>query len=259
MIKENLRKLLERFQGIEYFKSLRLCVEKDLMNLRGNEPPKREVVVPGDFLGTGFKPGSGTFSEGGRIYASQLGIKKVRGNYINIIPLSGRYMPRPSDLVIGEIVDIAPSHWLVDINSPYPAPLHATEVPWKVDFGDTSRFLNVEDVVLLKVLSVDETKRVQLTMKERGLRKLGGGRIMEVSHSKVPRVIGRKGSMIGLLKTYTGCRMFVGQNGRIWLDGPMDGIYLAIRAIKKIEEEAQVMGLTEGIEIMLREATAKKA
>lgn len=229
------------------------------MNLRGNEPPKREVVVPGDFLGTGFKPGSGTFSEGGRIYASQLGIKKVRGNYINIIPLSGRYMPRPSDLVIGEIVDIAPSHWLVDINSPYPAPLHATEVPWKVDFGDTSRFLNVEDVVLLKVLSVDETKRVQLTMKERGLRKLGGGRIMEVSHSKVPRVIGRKGSMIGLLKTYTGCRMFVGQNGRIWLDGPMDGIYLAIRAIKKIEEEAQVMGLTEGIEIMLREATAKKA
>ncbi|MFQ6107862.1 MAG: exosome complex RNA-binding protein Rrp4 [Thermoplasmata archaeon] len=230
-----------------------------MMNLRGSEPPKREVFVPGDFLGTGLKPGLGAYSDGEKIYASQLGIKKVRGNYINIIPLSGRYMPRPGDTVIGEIIDIAPSHWLVDIACPYPAPLHATEVPWKVDFGDTSRFLRVEDVVLLKVLSVDETKRVQVTMKERGLRKLSGGRILEISHSKVPRVIGRKGSMIGLLKSYTQCRMFVGQNGRIWLDGPMDGMYLAIRAIKRIEEEAQVLGLTESIEKMLREGTAKKA
>lgn len=226
--------------------------------MKGNGPPKREVVVPGDFLGTGLKPGVGTFSEGGKIYASQLGIKKVRGNYVNIIPLSGRYMPRTGDTVIGEITDIAPSHWLVDIASPYPAPLHATEVPWKVDFGDTSRFLNVEDVVLLKVLSVDETKRIQLTMKERGLRRLSGGRILEISPSKVPRVIGRKGSMISLIKAYTDCRMFVGQNGRIWVDGPMDGIYLAIRAIKRIEEEAQVLGLTESIENMLQEATGKK-
>jgi exosome complex component RRP4 len=259
LIEGALRKLLERFPGLEYFKSLRLSMKKDSMNLRGNEPPKREVVVPGDYLGSGFKPGSGTFSEAGKIYASRLGIKKVRGNYVNIIPLSGRYIPRSNDVVIGEIVDIAPSHWLVDINSPYPAPLHATEVMWKVDFGDTSRFLNVEDVVLLKVLSVDETKRVQVTMKERGLRRLSGGCIIEISHSKVPRVIGRKGSMISLIKSYTECRMFVGQNGRIWLDGPMDGMYLAIRVIKRIEEEAQVIGLTESIEVMLREATTKKA
>ncbi|MFQ5909753.1 MAG: exosome complex RNA-binding protein Rrp4 [Thermoplasmata archaeon] len=234
-------------------------MEKELVNLTRSGPPKREVVVPGDFLGTGLRPGLGTFSEGGKTYASKLGLKKVRGNSVNIIPLSGRYMPRPGDMVIGEIIDIAHSHWLVDINSPYPAPLRATEVPWKVDFGETSRFLNIEDVLLLKVLSVDETKRIQVTMKERGLRKLNGGRVIEVSHSKVPRVIGRKGSMIGLLKTYTKCRMFVGQNGRIWLDGPTDGMYLAARVIRRIEEDAQVLGLTESIEIMLREATATKA
>ncbi|MCK4948914.1 MAG: S1 RNA-binding domain-containing protein [Thermoplasmata archaeon] len=227
--------------------------------MRGDGPPKREVVVPGDLLGTGLKPGLGTFSVGGKTYASQLGIKRVRGDYVNIIPLSGRYMPRQGDTVIGEITDIAASYWLVDINAPYPAPLHASEVPWKVDFGDTSRFLNVEDVVLLKVLSVDEAKRIQVTMKERDLGRLRGGRTIDVSNSKVPRIIGRKGSMIGLIKEYTECRMFVGQNGRIWLDGSMDGMYLAVKAIRRIEEDAQVLGLTESIEVMLREATAKKA
>ena len=209
-------------------------------------------------MGTGLKPGPGTFSVGGKTYAFHLGIKKVRGDQVNIIPLSGRYMPRPGDTVIGKITDIAASYWLVDINAPYPAPLHASEVPWKVDFGDTSRFLNVEDVVLLKVLSVDEAKRVQVTMKERDLRRLRGGRTIDVSNAKVPRIIGRKGSMIGLIKKYTECRMFVGQNGRIWLDGSMDGMYLAVKAIRRIEEDAQVFGLTESIEVMLREGTAKK-
>lgn len=225
------------------------------MNEEMKTTHEKGVVVPGDFLGMGIRPGTGTFSEGAKVYASQLGILQIRAGYANVVPLAGRYMPKPADMVIGEIVDIGPSHWLVDINAPFPAPLHTNEVPWKVEYGDTSRYLNVEDVVLLKVLSVDETKRVQLTMKERGLRKLARGRVIEISHSKVPRVIGRKGSMINLLKYYTKCRVFVGQNGRIWLDGNMDGIFLAIRAIKRIEDEAHVPGLTESIERMLKEAT----
>ncbi len=214
----------------------------------------RELVVPGDLLDSAnLKPGMGTYSEGGRIYAAQLGIKNERAGYINIVPLSGVYIPRPGDAVIGKVTDIGPSHWLVDINSPYPAPLHVNEVPWRVEYGDTAKYIDVEDVLLVKVLSVDETKRVVLTMKEHGLRKLGGGQIVEISHSKVPRVIGRKGSMISLIKQFTNCRMFVGQNGRIWVDGEMDDIVNAISVIKRIEDEAQVLGLTESIRSMLEE------
>ncbi len=215
---------------------------------------KRELVVPGDLLdSTDLKPGMGTYSEGGKIYAAQLGIKSERAGYVNIVPLGGKYIPRPGDAVIGKVVDIGPSHWLLDINSPYPAPLNVNEVPWRVDYGDTARYIDVEDVLLVKVLTVDETKRVVLTMKEHGLRKLGGGQIVEISHSKVPRVIGRKGSMISLIKQYTKCRMFVGQNGRIWIDGEVDDIVNTIRVIKKIEEEAQVLGLTESVKSMLEE------
>jgi exosome complex component RRP4 len=210
--------------------------------------PMREVVVPGDLLDSGkLKAGNGTYVVEGNIYASQLGIKSVRSNYVNVIPLGGRYIPHQGDTVIGKIIDLGPSNWLVDINSPYPAPLHVNEVPWRVEFGDTARYLNVGDVLLSKILIVDETKRVQVTMKEPGLRKLQGGQIIEITHSKVPRVIGKGGSMIQMIKSYTNCRIFVGQNGRIWLDGEIDNIVYAIRAIRMIEEEAQTIRLTERV------------
>src|SRR5206468_3335909 len=136
---------------------------------------------------------------------------------------------------------------LVDINSPYPAPLHATESPWRVEFGDTARYLKVGDVIMCHVLSVDEIKRVQLTMQEREARRLNGGMVIEISPTKVPRVIGKQGSMVSLIMDLTGCRIYVGQNGRIWLDGDDRSAAVAAMAIRLIEERAQAVGLTETV------------
>lgn len=218
----------------------------------------REIVMPGDALeGDKLKPGSGTYVSEGKIYAALLGIKSVKSNYVNIIPLGGRYIPAPGDNVIGKVEDIGPSNWLIDINSPYPAPLHVNEVPWRVEFGDTARYMNVGDIILAKVLMVDETMRVQVTMKDQGLRKLQGGQIVEISHSKVPRVIGKSGSMIQMIKGYTNCRIFVGQNGRIWLDGDVDNIVHAIKAIQMIDEDAHSFGLTEKVKAYLESVAAQ--
>jgi exosome complex component RRP4 len=218
----------------------------------------REVVLPGDLLDSGkLKAGAGTYVQEGKIYAAQLGIKSVKANFVNVIPLGGRYIPTPGDTVIGKVVDIGPSNWFIDINSPYQAPLHVNEVPWRVDFGDTARFMNIGDTLLAKVLMVDETKRVQVTMKEQGLRKLQGGQVMEISYSKVPRVIGKGGSMIQMIKTMTNTRIFVGQNGRIWLDGEIESILFAIRAIKMIEDNAQASHLTEKVRDYLESVTKK--
>jgi exosome complex component RRP4 len=216
------------------------------MNKEGSS--SREIVLPGDLLDSGkLKAGAGTYVQEGKVYAAQLGIMSVKSNFVNVIPLGGRYIPAPGDSVIGKVIDIGPSNWLIDINSPYPAPLHVNEVPWRVDFGDTARFMNVGDTLLAKVLMVDETMRVQVTMKEQGLRKLQGGQVMEISYSKVPRVIGKGGSMIQMIKNMTNTRIFVGQNGRIWLDGEIENIVFAIRAIKMIEENAHTSRLTERI------------
>ncbi|UCG71225.1 MAG: RNA-binding protein [Thermoplasmata archaeon] len=215
---------------------------------------ERELVIPGDRLSEkDLKSGMGTYTDKDETYASQLGVKNIRAGYINVVPLSGRYIPRPGDYVIGNIIDIGPSNWLVDVKAPYPAPLHVNEVPWHVEFGDTARFLNVGDTILGKIQNVDEIKRVHLTMNDHDLRKLMGGLITEISHSKVPRVIGKGGSMITLIKRFTKCRMFVGQNGRIWIDGNPEDIMVAVEAIEKIEAEAQIMGLTESIKAFLED------
>src|SRR3990172_7461367 len=156
----------------------------------------REIVIPGQPLeGPGLRPGPGTFSEGGRVYAALLGIRDERNRFVQVIPLSGRYVPRVGDAVIGTVIDLGPGHWLLDINSPYPAPLHASESPWEVEYGDTGRHLNVGDVLLCHVLGVDEIKRVQLTMRDEEARRVQGGQLLVIAPAKVPRVIGRQGSM----------------------------------------------------------------
>ena len=220
---------------------------------------RRELVLPGELIDVkDLRPGVGTFSEDGKIYASLLGIKKERAGFINVIPLSGKYIPKMDDVVIGKIIDIGPSHWLVDINSPYPATMHVNEVPWRVDFGDTAKYMNVQDIILAGILLVDETKRVQVSMKDRSFRRLTEGQIVEFSPTKVPRIIGKKGSMISMIKNYTGCRMFVGQNGRIWIDGDMDAMTDAVQAIKMIEEGTQVLGLTDAVEAFLKDSKGRK-
>lgn len=220
----------------------------------------REIVVPGELLAiSGKRAGPGTYSEGGKIFASQLGIKSVRPDMISVVPFSGQYMPLRGDLVVGKIVDVGASNWLVDINSPYPAPLHVNEVPWRVEFGETRKFMSVGDVVLLKIIGSDEQKRIQITMQDHGLRKLTGGMVLEISPSKVPRVIGKNGSMIQMLKNMTGCRIYVGQNGRIWIDGDLDNIVKAVQAVRMIEEEAHAHGLTEKVKQLLEQSSAQGA
>lgn len=205
-----------------------------------------------------MKDGPGCYQKDGHIWASRLGIKQVKGDTISVLPLSGVYNPLPGDVVIGIVIELGPSMWLLDINGPYPAPLHATETPWRVDFGETAKYLDAGDTILCKVLFVDETKKTQVTMKDRNLKKLTGGHLLAVEPSKVPRVIGKNGSMVNLIKKYCDVWMFVGQNGRIWLNGDLEGILLAEEAIRKIEREAHSTGLTDRIQGYLRDEAAKR-
>ena len=215
---------------------------------------KREVVIPSQLLGDveSKKAGRGTFVENKKIYAEILGVLNENNGFINVVPLKGRYDPFEKDFVIGIVEEPMASSWLVDINAAYPALLHVNEVPWDVEFGETDKYLNHGDCVMAKVLSVDQEKKLQITLNDRNLYKIRGGTMINVEPSKVPRIIGKKGSMISLLKKYTNCRIFVGQNGRIWIDGDEDGVKKVIETIKKIEDESLSYGLTNKIEELLK-------
>ncbi len=220
---------------------------------------KRELLLPGDVIeeDEDIKPGRGTFKRDGKIYAAKLGVKTFRSGYVNVAAQSGRYDPKKGDKVIGTVIDLNSSIWMVDINAPFISILHVNDVPWRVEYGDTASYIDVGDAVLIRITEVDELKKTQVSMDEEGLRKLNSGQIIEIAPSQVPRVIGRKGSMISMLKNYTGCRIFVGQNGRIWIDGDLEGQYIAVKAIQMIEEKAQVVGLTNAVENFLKEKTGK--
>ena len=211
---------------------------------------KREIVVPSQFIGDAdkLKAGRGTFIEDGKIYSEKLGILNKKSDFVQIVPLKGKYDAVEGDFVIGIVEEPLSSSWLVDINAPYPALLHVNEVQWDVDFGETEKYLNQGDAIMAKILEVNIEKKLQITLKDRNLYKIRGGYITYIEPSKVPRLIGKKGSMIALLKKYSNSRMFIGKNGRIWIDGKEENISKVIQAINIIENESLSFGLTNKIE-----------
>lgn len=217
--------------------------------------PLGRLAIPGDLLDSSgrYKAGPGTYYVGKNIFATRLGLLQERNGTLGIVALSGIYVPRPGDQVIGIVMEVGPSNWLVDINAPYPAPMHSSETPWKIEFGETAEYLKAGDAILCKILFVDETKKTQVTMRESNLKKLQGGHIIEVGPAKVARVIGKTGSMLNLIKKYTDVWTFVGQNGRIWLNGDLPMIQAAVDTIRFIEEEAHTSGLTERVEEFLKD------
>ena len=185
-----------------------------------------------------------------------LGLLQRAPPLVKVVPLSGRYIPKPRDVVVGTVTDVQGTFWLLDISAPRWAPLHMTGTPWKIDFGETEQYLRVGDAVVVSVESIENTGRIGVTMNGEGLGKLDGGTIMTLSPAKVPRVIGRGGSMINTITRYTETRVVVGQNGRIWVDGSGEGMLRVRECLRLIEEEGHLSGLTERVESYLRSTGA---
>ncbi|MFB6204172.1 MAG: exosome complex RNA-binding protein Rrp4 [Candidatus Nanohaloarchaea archaeon] len=211
---------------------------------------ENDLVVPGDLVydGDEMYADSGTYDEEDKIYSKYAGVVRYSGQGIEVVPMSGRYIPSEGDVVIGEVSRVSYSRWTVDLNSPYDGALgisEASEEYVDLDEEDLTDYFEVGDAIVVKVDSVSESMDVDLTMKDRRCKKLHGGRIIEIAPSKVPRVIGKKGTMVKQINEKTGCNIIVGQNGQVWISG--DNPNLAARAVKKVEREAHIRGLTEKI------------
>ncbi len=207
----------------------------------------RKVVVPGDLLSEDAKrSGEGTYVKNGSVYSLLYGLANFRDK-INVIPLAGKYVPGPGDNVIGVVKDITFSNWIVDINSPYDGLLHISEFPNRIESDEMSKHLRIGSSIMTRVTDVDPTMKVELTLDDKKLGRITAGQVIEISHTRVPRLIGKGGSMISMLKKEVNCNIFVGQNGRIWIDGSAEDIDLALKTITLIEREAHTNGLTDRI------------
>lgn len=216
----------------------------------------REIVTPGDLLAeNGYEAGRNTYKEDSKIYACKLGLVEYKGRTVDVVALNTFYVPSVGDLVIGQIVEVNLHGWTVDINAPYLATLRPNEAinkPFKPQRDELSEFLDIGDLIQAKVIAFDRTRNPLLTIREPGLGKITRGQIVKVSPAKIPRIIGRKGSMISMLKKETRCSITVGQNGLIHIYGrSSEDERIAVLAIKKIEMEAHTSGLTDRVTEMI--------
>ena len=200
-------------------------------------------------------PGIGTYRDGENIIANRLGLAMIDGRTIKLIPLSGRYIPKAGDTIICKVIDVSFSGWRLDTNSAYSAMLSMKDTTSEfIQRGaNLTQYYDLGEHIVCKITNVTSQKLIDVTMKGPGLRKLKGGRVIEVSTHKVPRIIGKQGSMVVMIKEATGCNITVGQNGLIWIYGDPMNELLAIQAIRKIEAESHLSGLTDKIKAFLEE------
>jgi exosome complex component RRP4 len=196
------------------------------------------LVVPGEDLGDsdGMEAGHGVLPISGRLRAVKQGRVRNQGSTISVEPVHTRYIPRPSDLVIGYIEGCTNNIWFVELGAPFNAILPMSLGPGKVEFGGTRSIMDIGDAILCRVQEVEETHSSVVTMKGMGLRKIRSGVVEEIDPHLLGRLIGKGGESLRRLKEETECRIVVADNGRMWIDGELDGILAVRNRLSQISE-----------------------
>ena len=217
---------------------------------------KKRHVIPGEVIVSGsYRAEQNTVMEGDKILATVIGLSDVHDGSVRVIPLTGGYYPKDDDLVIGKIVSHSAMSWEVDINSCYAGMLPATDVFGR-DFSshsdDLSAKLGNGDLIVTRIVNADKTRDPLLTISGRELGKIDSGELVNISPSKVARLIGKRGSMIQTIESGTHAQITIGQNGLVVVScEDSDGLLKAIKAIELVDEKAHVANLTDQINDML--------
>ena len=211
---------------------------------------ERKTVIPGEVIVSGddYLPGEGTEKTDKGIIALRYGLAEESGKLVKVIPLSGTYQPRRANIVIGNVENVTFNGWLINIGVPENAFLSLTEVPMYVNKNGLEEVMDIGDTVIAKIWGINK-RGIDLSIKSRGLGKIEGGLIIKVNPNKVPRIIGKEGSMINLIKDETGCSITVGQNGLIWIKGnAIEEELYAKAAILFVAKKSFVSGLTDEVQ-----------
>lgn len=221
----------------------------------------RSIVVPGDVIAEGdFRLNWSPYflKVGEKFISTVVGMVNVKENSFEVIPLEGSfYYPKVGDIVIALVKDIEPYGWTTDIKAPYSAYLPASSLLGRpVNSGEEIRkFMDVGDYVIAKVEEFDRTTDPILSVKGgKELGRINSGIVVDFMPNKVARIIGKGRNMIETLSTETGCNIFVAQNGRLLAKCPSKASEeLLIFAIRTIEAESHIKGLTDKIKQLIRE------
>ena len=216
---------------------------------------ENQFVLPGDVIVTGdYRPEQNVILEGNRLMSTATGFSEIKDDLVTVTPLTGLYTPKTDDLVIGKIVSHNALSWEVDINSYYSGILTASDIFGK-DYSpsrdDLSLKLKTGDIILARIANVNSRDPL-ITITGENLGKIDSGELIKISPTKIPRLIGKHGSMIQTIEASTNATITVGQNGFIVVScDETNGLLKALAAIRMIDEQAHLVDLTDKVKKML--------
>lgn len=211
---------------------------------------ERKVVIPGEEIvsGEGYLPGENTEKRGNSIVSIRYGLAEEVNNLVKVIPLSGAYVPRRGNVVIGKVELLTGNGWVFDFGGADNGFLPLAEVPRYVNQSAMDEVFRIGDMAVLKIWNIGG-RGIDFSIKSRGLGRIDEGMTFKINPNKVPRVIGKEGSMIKLIKDNTNCDITVGQNGYVWIVGDkIEDELFAKKAVEYVVENSFVEGLTDKVE-----------
>jgi len=205
----------------------------------------RDIVVPGDVIYKGrTRTGDNTYRFKGNVCATRIGLVNYGRGMVSVIALEAGYNPLIGDIVVGEVRDINLGSWTVNIDAPTEAVLN---VPDAIDGPFRT------DMVMPEILDVGETI-VAISILGSDLGKVDDGFIIRITPSKIPRLIGKKGSMVNMILKETGCQLTIGQNGRVLVQcRTREQEEIVLKVICKVEDEAHTTGLTNRVQEFIKD------
>ncbi len=191
---------------------------------------ERRIVVPGEKIADTATRIPGTYSRDGKTYAALVGFIDEQGKYI---ALESKYKPMIEDVVVGMITDARHAGYSVDLLLPREGFIPARTIRITLQLGD---------FVVAKVRKIERSGMVEVGE----VRRLPRGKIVEFPSAKIPRLIGKKSSMLDILRNNSGGDVVVGNNGYVWMSEKCN-IPLLLKALDIIRKKAHKPGLTDTI------------
>ena len=217
---------------------------------------KKRHVLPGDFITTApLRLQNNVVLEGKRIISTTIGLSDVSDDSVRVISLTGVYLPKIDDLVIGIIQNIFGNSWFADINSCYQGMLLGQDVFGRGSYPTKSEMeerLGKGDIIFAKIANSDRQREPLISIADQSLGKIDSGELVKISPAKIPRLIGKHGSMIQTIEGSTNATITVGQNGLIVVScDETNGLLKALAAIRMVDEQAHLVNLTDKVKKML--------
>ena len=217
---------------------------------------QNQFVIPGDVIITGsYTPEQNVILDGEKVMSTAIGFYEIEDNRVSVIPLTGLYTPKIDDLIIGKVMSHSALSWDVNINSYYNGMLPASDIfgrDYLPSKDDLSLKLCVGDIISTRIINAGGSRGPLLSISGQNLGKIDSGELVKISPTKIPRLIGKHGSMIQTIEASTNATITIGQNGLIVVSSnETNGLLKALAAIRMVEEQAHLANLTDKMKKML--------